>query len=95
MRAYELIAILNPELDEEKAGATVDKVEKLISSHGGTVDNTSHWGKRRLAYEIGGHREGNYVVMNFHGRPDTVRELDRVLKITDEVIRYLIVKQEK
>jgi len=95
VRAYELIAILKPELDEEQAGATVDKVEKLIAAQGGSVENIDRWGKRRLAYEIGGHREGNYVVMNFHGLPGTVQELERVLKITDEVIRYLIVKQEE
>ncbi|GAB2717016.1 30S ribosomal protein S6 [Paenibacillus thermoaerophilus] len=91
MRKYELIYILRPDLDQEGVQSLVEKFQTVIAN-GGEVEKVDVWGKRRLAYEIEKHREGYYVLINFSAPAETVSELDRVLKITDEVIRYMIVR---
>lgn len=91
MRKYEVIYILRPELDQEAVQALVEKFQAIITA-GGEVEKLDVWGKRRLAYEIEKLREGHYVLVNFNASSETIAELDRVLKITDEVIRYLIVR---
>ena len=93
MRKYEVMFVLRPDLDDEKVTATIEKFSALIQGQGGTVGNIEKWGRRRLAYEIKGQREGYYVVVNFEGEPAVSSELDRVLKITDEVLRHLIVRK--
>jgi small subunit ribosomal protein S6 len=85
--------ILHPELDEEKTAAAVEKYTGLIQAGGGSVGNVEKWGKRRLAYEIKGQREGNYVLIQFSGEPAVSSEVDRVMKISDEVLRHLIVRK--
>lgn len=95
MRAYETMFIIVPDLEEEQTNATVDKFTGLLAAQGATVDNVDRWGKRRLAYEVADQREGYYVVVKFKGEPKAAQELERVFKITDEVIRYLIVKEEE
>ncbi|MCL5045626.1 MAG: 30S ribosomal protein S6 [Actinobacteria bacterium] len=92
MRSYELMFILKPELDEEATAAAVDKYTNLIATQGGNVSNVDKWGKRRLAYEVGGYRDGYYVVVNFAGEPEASKEVDRVLKISDEVIKHMVIK---
>lgn len=92
MRAYELMLIVRGDWDEEKAAGVVEKVTGLINSQGGTIDNIDKWGKRRLAYEIQDQLDGYYTVVNFKGEPAVEQELDRVLRITDGVIRFLIVR---
>ena len=95
MKAYEIIFILKPELDEEATAGAVEKFTALISNNGGEVVSVDKWGKRRLAYEIDDRREGFYTLVNFNGEAATVKELERVLKITDEVLRYLITSKEE
>ncbi|HHZ16409.1 MAG TPA: 30S ribosomal protein S6 [Peptococcaceae bacterium] len=94
MRNYEMVFILSPELDEEKLGATVEKVTNLINNNGGEVVKQDNWGKKHLAYEIKDRHEGYYYLVEFKGTPATAKELDRVLKITEEVLRFLIVRKE-
>lgn len=91
MRSYELMVIIRADLDEEQTAAAVDKVTGLIAQNGGEVENIDRWGKRRLAYEINDLRDGYYILVNYKGPSQVARELDRVLKITDEVIRHLVV----
>ncbi|NPV69976.1 MAG: 30S ribosomal protein S6 [Firmicutes bacterium] len=93
MRDYEVMYILHPELDDEKTTAAIEKYSVLLQSKGGTVTNTEKWGKRRLSYEIKGQREGTYVLVNFSGEPAVSSELDRVMKISDDVIRHLIIRK--
>ncbi len=95
MREYELMFIIRPDLDEEKTEATIAKFNSLLESQGATDIKVDKWGKRRLAYDIADQREGFYVVINFKSGAAAVQELERVLKITDEVLRHLIVKKEK
>ena len=93
MREYEVMYILHPELDDEKVAAAMEKYNTLIQNNGGTVANAEKWGKRRLSYEIKGQREGTYVLASFSGGPAVSSELDRVMKISDDVIRHLIVRK--
>ncbi len=94
MNKYETIFILNPTLNEEAVNENIEKFKGVVESSGGTVDNVDLWGKRKLAYEINKINEGIYVLMNFNAKPDLPKELDRQYRITDSVIRHIILKQE-
>lgn len=91
MRKYELMFILKSDLEQEAVDAQVEKFAGIIQN-GGEIVKQEVLGKRRLAYEIQKHRDGIYVLYVFHATPEVVAELDRVLRISDEVIRHLIVK---
>jgi len=91
MRKYEVMYIIRPDVEQEAVQAVTDKFQGIISN-GGEVTKHDVIGKRRLAYEINKHRDGVYVLVHFNATPEVVAELDRVMKITDEVIRYLVVK---
>lgn len=93
MRSYELVYIIKPG-EEEVVDATVTKFENLIKNNGGVIEKLDRWGKKRLAYEIKDFTEGYYVLVNFNAEPKTVQEIERVMKITDEVIRHLLIVKE-
>ncbi|GBF11539.1 30S ribosomal protein S6 [Tepidibacillus infernus] len=95
MRKYEVMYVLRPDLEQEATKELVEKFQSLITNNGGEIEKQEEMGKRRLAYEIKGYHEGYYVLVNFQSEPSVVAELDRVLKITDGVIRFLIVKDVK
>jgi small subunit ribosomal protein S6 len=94
MRPYEVVYILRPDMEEEPTTQYIDRISGIITTMGGTVDNIDKWGKRRLAYEINDQREGYYVVVKFHGGPKVAGELDRIFKISDEVLRHIIILEE-
>ena len=89
---YELMYIINPNLSEEEIAAVVEKFKALVEQNG-TLDEMEEMGKRKLAYEINYISEGYYVLVKFTSGPDFPAELDRVLGITDGVIRSLITKR--
>ena len=93
MKAYELLYFINPALDDDERKAVNDRVSGTIANIGGTTDNIDEWGKRKLAYEIAGLSEGEYYLVNFNAEPDTISELDRILRITDTVIRHMVVRR--
>jgi len=95
LRQYEIIIILRSELDEEKNQAVLDKFKGIIENNGGEVVKLDKWGKRRLAYEIKDLRDGFYVVSRVKATPAIIAELDRILKITEEVLRHMIVKEDE
>lgn len=95
MRGYELVVIIRPDLDDEATEAVIEKVRSMIENNGGEVGKIDKWGKRRLAYEIKDLRDGFYVVIKFKGEVAVSAELDRVLKITDPVLRHMIVREEE
>ena len=95
MRKYETIFILNPSFDDETVKANIEKFKGVIENGGGTVDNVDFWGKRKLAYEIKKVNEGFYTLINFTAGPELPKELDRIFRITDGVVRHIIVKEEK
>ena len=93
MKAYELLFFVAPSTDEETRTAVMKRIETTISDAKGTVDNVDNWGKRKLAYEINGLTDGDYTFVDFHADPADVAELDRILRITDTVVRHMIVKR--
>jgi small subunit ribosomal protein S6 len=95
MRQYETVYIMDPQLDEDQQNALVERFRTLVADQGGQVDHVDRWERRRMAYEIKGRREGYYVVMNFQGTPAAEAELDRVFRITDGVLRHLIVRMDE
>lgn len=91
MRKYELMYIIRPDLEQEAVDATVEKIQAIINNGNGEITKHDVMGKRRLAYEIQKHRDGIYVLIQFTADPDVVTELDRIIRITDEIIRHLVV----
>ncbi|SEU08472.1 30S ribosomal protein S6 [Paenibacillus sp. NFR01] len=89
MRKYEVMYIIRPDIEQEAVQAAVEKFQGVISN-GGEITKHEVQGKRRLAYEIKKFRDGVYVLVNFTAEPAVVTELERQMKISDEVIRYLI-----
>ncbi|KLU67114.1 MULTISPECIES: 30S ribosomal protein S6 [Desulfosporosinus] len=94
MKAYEILYIIRPDMDEEATNALVDRISGLASSNGGQNVTVDKWGKRRLAYEIKDYKEGQYVLMNFEAEGKTSQEVERNMKISDDVIRFLTVKKD-
>lgn len=93
MNKYEVMVIVKP-AEEEAINATIEKIEALIARVGGTVEKVDRWGKRRLAYPVKKFTDGFYVLVNFESVPAEIKEIDRVMKINDEILRHLIVKHE-
>ena len=94
MKAYELLFFVDPNLDPETRLAVMKRIDTTIAEGNGKVDNVDEWGKRKLAYEIDKLTEGDYTLINFLADPASIAELDRVLRITDAVIRHMIVRRD-
>ncbi len=94
-RQYELVYVMNPNAGEEAVNGLHAQVEEIITTRGGQIDKTDNWGRRRLAYEIDRHKEGTYVLELFSGTGEIVGELDRRLKVADNILRYLIVRVDE
>jgi len=93
LREYEIMAILDPEADEQTVAGVVDRITQILSDREGEVANVDRWGRRKLAYEINRKSEGNYVLVVFKSDPEALAELDRVLNLADEVIRFKIIRK--
>jgi small subunit ribosomal protein S6 len=91
MREYEVMLILPPDADDAVVDGVVERARGVLAPRGGEVGAIDRWGRRRLAYEIAKQTEGYYVVVSFRSEPDAVLELDRVLSLADEVIRFKVV----
>ncbi len=94
MRDYELGIVVSPEASEEQTKAILDRMTQIVQTNGGQVVKVNAWGRRRLAYPIERHRDGLYFFLDLSLTPQTVVELDRSLKVTEEVIRHLLVKRD-
>jgi small subunit ribosomal protein S6 len=94
-RQYELVYIVTPEASEDQVAALHTTVEEIVGRYNGTIDKTENWGKKKFAYEIGHHREGTYVVETITGSGELMKELDRRLKVVDQVIRQLVVRVDE
>lgn len=96
VRPYEIMLVLDPELDQEEAmEALLQRLQGVVTDGGGEITKMDPWGKRRLAYEVRGNTEGYYVVMNFRSESSVAQELERVVKLTDGVIRHLLVRLDE
>ena len=94
MRQYELMVILDPELDDRTVAPSLDKFLTVVTKDKGTVDNIDIWGRRRLAFEIKKKAEGIYAVVNFTAEPATAKELDRQLGLNEAVLRTKVMRPD-
>jgi len=93
-RDYELGFILQPEVNEEQTRVVLDRVEQVVANHSGQIVRVNQWGRRRLAYPIQHNRDGFYVFIDMILTPETVIELDRTLKVSEDVLRYMIKRRD-
>jgi small subunit ribosomal protein S6 len=93
MRRYESVWVVNGDLPDEEVKSAIDKFSRIISSQGGTVVGLDEWGRRKLSYRIQGAARGYYVLADFAGTSDTVKELERNYRIDDRIIRYITTKK--
>jgi len=91
MRRYEVMLILPPDADEAVVGRVTDRVAQVIGDRGGEVSSIDRWGKRRMSYQIRKQSEGYYLVLECRAEPEAMNELDRVLALADEVMRFKVV----
>src|SRR5690606_36913578 len=94
-RQYELVYIVTPDASEQDVADLHTQVEQIIGRFNGTLDKTDNWGRRKLAYQIGKHREGTYVVETISGSGEPMQEIDRLLRVNDAVIRHLVVRVDE
>ena len=91
-RKYELVYVVSPEATDAQVTDLHTQVEQITQRLGGTIEKTDNWGRRKLAYEIGPHKEGTYVLETIDGGGELMKEIDRRLKVSDLVIRHLVVR---
>jgi small subunit ribosomal protein S6 len=94
-RKYELVYIVSPEATDDQVTDVHAQVEAIVQRIGGEIEKTDPWGRRKLAYEIGRHKEGTYVLEVIVGGGDLMKEIDRRFKVTDHIIRHLIVRVDE
>ena len=94
MNKYESVIIINPNLEGEAVKALIEKFSNLINNNG-KVDSVEEVGKKKLAYEIKKNKEGYYIVFKFEANPELITELERIYRITDEVIKFIVIKEEE
>ena len=95
MRDYELVLVIDPDIVEEDVPSAIDKVSQFITGRGGTVAGVNRWGRRKLAYPIRRHIEGNYVLTQFRLDPNQIAGLESSLGLVEEVIRHLVVRTDE
>jgi len=93
MRSYEVMLAINPQLEDEELDSLLNKLKNLITDAKGEITKTDKWGKRKLAYEIKDFTEAIYVVLNFNADEKIIPEFERVVKLEEKVIRYLLTLQ--
>ena len=94
-RQYELVYIVTPEASEQDVADLHTQIEQIVQRYNGTFDKTENWGRKRMAYDIGRHREGTYVVETITGTGELMKEIDRRLRVIDSVIRHLVVRVDE
>jgi small subunit ribosomal protein S6 len=92
MRTYEELFIVKPDAPEEEVDQFIEQMKSVVTASGGTVDKVEKWGKRKLAYRVDRFREGAYVLVQFSAQPETVKEFERRLRVSDLVIKFLTVR---
>jgi small subunit ribosomal protein S6 len=95
MRRYELMLVLKPDVPDERTQAVIDRITRGIVTAGGSILKVSPWGRRRLAYAIGHHREGSYHIVLFESPAEAISELEHSLLITEEVLRHLVTRDDR
>jgi len=95
MRPYELMYLIQPTADEERLTAVSDRLQQSISSLGGKVDKVAPPIRRRLAYEIGKYRDGQYGVLEYSLPPEQAREFERTIKLTEDILRHIVIRRDE
>ncbi|MEH7386159.1 30S ribosomal protein S6 [Bacillus sp. JJ1521] len=95
MRKYEVMYIIRPNIEDEAKKALVERFNGVLTDNGAEITNVKEWGKRRLAYEINDFRDGYYMILNVMSNSEAVNEFDRLAKISEDIIRHIIVKEEE
>ncbi len=95
MRPYELMYLVQPTADEERLTAVSDRLQQSIGSLGGKVDKVSPPIRRRLAYEIGKYRDGQYAVLEYSLPPEQSREFERTIKLTEDILRHIVLRRDE
>ena len=95
MRRYELMLVLRPDVEDDRAQAVIDRTTRGVVASGGSIVKVAPWGRRRLAYQIDRYREGSYHIVLFEAPSDALAELERGLQITEEVLRHLVTRVER
>ena len=95
MNKYELAVVVSAKLEDDERAATIEKVKNMVTKHGGTITNVDEWGKKRLAYEIQKMKEGHYYFIQFYADATAPNEIEQRVRIMDNVIRYLCVRQDE
>lgn len=90
MRKYELVCVIQPDLDEAAFNGVLDRVKGWVTESGGSVDKVDVWGKRKMAYQIRKHREGSYVLFNLSLTPATIAALEQNIRYTETVMRHVL-----
>ncbi|ANB59477.1 30S ribosomal protein S6 [Anoxybacteroides amylolyticum] len=95
MRKYEIMYIIRPNIDDEGRKVVVERFNNILTENGAEITSVKEWGKRRLAYEIKDFRDGYYMIVNVMSQPKAVQEFDRLAKISEDIIRHIVVKEEE
>jgi len=94
-RKYELVYVISPDVSDDQVNELHGQIDAVVQRMGGQIEKTDNWGRRKLAYEIGRHKEGTYVLEVINGSGDLMKEIDRRLKVIDTVIRHLVVRVDE
>lgn len=95
MRAYEILYVIRPDIDEEAKTALVQRFDELLSSNGAEIIESKEWGKRRLAYEIQDYKDGVYHIIKLKDDGTAIAEFERLIKINNDIIRHIVVRDEQ
>ena len=95
MNKYELAVVVSAKIEDEERAATIEKVKEIITKHGGTITNVDEWGKKRLAYDVQKMREAFYYFIQFDGQSTVPTEIESRVRLMENVVRYLVVKQDE
>lgn len=95
MRAYEILYVIRPDIEEDAKKALVERFDNLLTSNGAEIVESKEWGKRRLAYEINDYKEGFYQIIKLNSEVDATNEFERLAKISNDIIRHMIVRDEQ
>ena len=95
MNYYEMIVIIDPNLDDSAIEETVQRIKDVIIKQGGEIFKTDNWGRRKLAYELNKHEKGCYILLLFKSPPATISEIDKLNKVVDSIIKYMVVRLVK
>lgn len=94
MRKYEVMYIIRPSIEEEAQKALIERFNEVLTEKGAEITEAKEWGKRRLAYEINDFRDGFYMVLKVNSNPEAIQEFERLAKISEDIIRHIVVKDE-